>query len=141
MDALKISLVAGAVGALAGVMAGALAMLGTDLSGAPAQEAQPPAPLDRRLGVGAFLLSSHAIAAAALWQLPTVGSCIAAGLGAGWMGAAAAGLIGMLSQPGGGLGMRAAQVLFRAAIGVALLAPLWAYMKILQLQALGTTQA
>lgn len=141
MDGLKLSLVAGAVGALAGVMAGALAMLGTDLSGAGPHEAHPPAPLDRRLGIGAFLLSSHAIAAAALWQLPTVGSCIAAGLGAGWLGAAAAGLIGMLSQPGGSLGMRAVHVFMRAGIGVALLAPLWAYMKILQLQALGTVQA
>lgn len=141
MDGLKISLIAGAVAALAGIMAGALAMLGTDLSGAAPGEGDPPAPLDQRLGVGAFLLSSHAITAAALWQLPTVGSCIAAGLGAGWMGAAAAGLIGMLSQPTGNLGMRAVHVVVRAAIGVALLSPLWAYVKIMQFQALGTVHA
>jgi len=139
MIGLQASLIAGAVGALAGIMAGALAMLGTDLSGGgPRDEAPPMAPLDRRLAVGAFLLAAHAIAAAAIWQLPTIGACIAAGLGAGWMGAAAAGVVGLFSQPGPGAGMRVVHVLVRAAIGAAMLAPLWAYMKLMQIQALGT---
>ena len=73
MDGLKAALIAGAIASLAGVMAGGLAILGTDISGGSDPNAAP-APLDRRLAVGAFLLSSHAIAAAALWQLPTVGT-------------------------------------------------------------------
>lgn len=137
MDGLKAALIAGAIGSLVGVMAGGLALLGTDLSGAPAGAKPELEPLDRRLAVGAFLLSSHAIAGAALWQLPTVGSCIAAGLGAGWMGAAAAGLVGMLSQPER-IGVRMAHIALRAAVGVGLLAPLWAYIRIMQFQAMGT---
>jgi len=139
MDGLHASLIAGAVGALAGVFAGGLALLGTDLSGA-SQPGDPIAPLDRRLAVGAFLLSSHAIAAAALWQLPQVGSCIAAGLGAGWMGTAAAGLVGMLSSPDR-LGQRFAHIATRVLVGIALLAPLWAYMRLMQMQAMGTLHA
>ncbi len=139
MDALHASLIAGGTGALAGVFAGGLALLGTDLSGS-SHPGDPIAPLDRRLAVGAFLLSSHAIAAAALWQLPTVGSCIAAGLGAGWMGTAAAGLVGMLSSPDR-IGARLAHIASRTAVGVALLAPLWAYMKLMQLQAMGGLHA
>jgi hypothetical protein len=138
MDGLQASLVAGAIGSLAGLMAGGLALLGTDLSGSA--EPQPIAPLDRRLAVGAFLLSSHAIAAAALWQLPTVGSCIAAGLGAGWMGAAAAGLVGMLTQPER-IGVRMAHIALRAVIAVGLLAPLWAYIRVMQFQALDSVHA
>lgn len=137
MDGLKLALIAGAISSLAGVMAGGLALLGTDLTGAAANERAEPAPLDRRLAVGAFLLSSHAIAAAALWQLPTVGSCIAAGLGAGWMGAAAAGLVGMLSQPER-IVVRMAHIAVRAAVGVGLLAPLWAYIRLMQFQAMGS---
>lgn len=141
MDGLQLSLIAGGVGALAGMMAGGLAMLGTDLSGASPHEPRPaPAPLDHRLAVGAFLLSSHAIAAAALWQLPTVGSCIAAGLGAGWAGSAAGGLVGLLSNPER-IGPRMAHVAVRTAIGLGMLAPLWAYIRLMHFQAMGTLHA
>jgi hypothetical protein len=139
MDGLHASLIAGAVGALAGVFSGCLALLGTDLTGA-GQESEATAPLDRRLAIGAFLLSAHAIAAAAIWQLPQIGACIAAGLGAGWMGASAAGLVGLLSQPQR-IWMRAAHIVVRLCIGAALLAPLWAYTRLMQLQAMGATHA
>jgi hypothetical protein len=139
MDGLHASLIAGVMGSLAGVFAGGLALLGTDLSGA-ASPGDPIPPLERRLAVGAFLLSSHAIAAAALWKLPSVGACIAAGLGAGWMGAAAAGMVGMLSRPEH-IASKMAHIATRAAVGVALLAPLWAYMRLMQLQAMGTLHA
>jgi len=134
---LELALLAGSVGSFAGAMAGVLTLTGLDLSGGP--EAAP-APIDRRLAAGAFLLSSHAIAAAAIWQLPTVGSCVAAGLGAGWMGMAAAGLVGMLTR-GDRILVRLAHTGGRAAIGVALLAPLWAYVKIMQAHALPTVIA
>ena len=67
MDGLHASLIAGAMGALAGVFAGGLALLGTDLSGS-SHPGDPIAPLDRRLAVGAFLLSSHAIAGSQQWR-------------------------------------------------------------------------
>ncbi|MBX7249053.1 MAG: hypothetical protein K1X35_08440 [Caulobacteraceae bacterium] len=139
MDGLHASLIAGAVGALAGVFSGCLALLGTDLSGA-AREGDPTAPLDQRLAIGAFLLSSHAIAVAAIWQLPQVGACIAAGLGAGWMGAAAAGAIGLLSQPER-VWLRVTHIVVRLCIGAALLAPLWTYMRLMQMQAMGAMHA
>jgi len=131
MDALQMTLIAGGLGAFAGGMAGVLTLSGTDLTGAGGE----PAPLDRRLALGAYLLASHAVAAGALWQVPTVGSCIAAGLGAGWLGAAAAGLIALLNKPGRTT-WRLAQIAGRLAIGLTMLAPLWAYVKIMQAQAL-----
>lgn len=134
MSGLEWSLIAGGLGAFAGAMAGVLSIGGSSFGSLDAE----PVALDRRLTIGAFLLSSHAIAAASLWQLPQVGACIAAGLGAGWMGAAAAGLVGMLTQTDR-IGMRMAQISLRAAIGLSLLAPLWAYVKILNMGAAGPT--
>lgn len=138
MVGLHASLLAGGVGAFAGAMAGVLTLIGVELLG-PGAPGAPAAPLDRRLAVGAYLLSSHVIAAAAIWQMPTVGSCIAAGLGAGWMGAAAAGMVGMMSQADR-IGARMAHIMIRAAIGIALLAPLWAYVRIMQAHAMASAQ-
>lgn len=130
MDALQATLWAGGLGAFAGGMAGVLTIVGTDLSGAG-----EPQPLDQRLGTGAFLLASHAMAAGAIWQVPTVGSCICAGLGAGWLGAAAAGAVAMLTRPGP-VGPRAVSIAARVLVGLSMLAPLWAYVKIIRAQAL-----
>lgn len=136
MSGLEWSLIAGGLGAFAGAMAGVLVISGSAVG--ELEPGTPPAPLDRRLSMGAFLLSSHAIAAAGLWQLPTVGSCLAAGLGAGWMGAAAAGLVGMLTQTDR-IGLRMAHIVLRACVGVTLLAPLWAYVKLLSIGDVGPT--
>ena len=75
--------------------------------------------------------------AAALWRLPSVGSCIAAGLGAGWMGAAAAGVIGLVTMPDR-IAHRLGHIVARFFVGVCLLAPLWAYIKLMQMQPIGT---
>ncbi|HYE43035.1 MAG TPA: hypothetical protein VEA15_06530 [Caulobacteraceae bacterium] len=136
MSGLEWSLVAGGLGAFAGAMAGVLVISGSTVG--DLEPGAAPAPLDRRLSIGAFLLSSHAIAAAGLWQLPTVGSCLAAGLGAGWMGAAAAGLVGMLTQTDK-IGLRMSHIVLRACVGVTLLAPLWAYVKLLAVGDVGPT--
>lgn len=138
MSGLEWSLVAGGLGAFAGGMAGMLTIGGSDL--ASLEPGAPPAPLERRLAAGAFLLSSHAIAAAGLWQLPTVGSCLAASLGAGWMGAAAAGLVAMLTRTDR-IGLRMAHIALRACVGITLLAPLWAYVKLLSVHDVGPTMA
>ena len=81
--------------------------------------------------VGAYLLGSHGVTAAALWQAPKIGSCMAAALGAGWLGAAAAGLIALMAAPERP-GRRAAAAAFRAAVGFALLAPLWGYVQLMR---------
>lgn len=136
MGGLEWSLVAGGMGAFAGAMFGVLTIGGADLFSVTGERGA--APLDRRLAIGAFLLSSHAIAAAGLWQLPTVGSCLAAALGAGWMGAAAAGLVAMMSQTDQ-IGLRMAHVVLRACVGLTLLAPLWAYVKLMRMVDVGPT--
>ncbi len=134
---LQAALLAGGFGAFAGAMAGVLTLIGVEI--APVRRETQPEPLDRRLSTGAFLLASHAIAAAAVWQVPTVGACIAAGLGAGWMGGAAAGLVGMMTQADR-IGLRMLHIAARAGVGLALLAPLWAYVRIMNAHAMGPVQ-
>jgi hypothetical protein len=129
MTSLEISILAGGVAAFAGALTGVMALSGAmtpDLSGG-----QGKASLDGRLTLGSYLLASHAITAAALWQAPTIGSCLAASLGAGWLGAAAASLIAMMSQPDRPV-RRIAHTAFRAAVGFALVSPLWSYVEIMK---------
>jgi hypothetical protein len=140
IPALEAALLAGGVAAFAGAMVGAMILGGQLRLSSPDTPSEPPLPLDARLAIGAFLLASHAIAAASLWQVPTIGACLAAGLGTGWIGAAAAGLIGLMSRPQP-FRRRLAGVAFRAATGFALIAPLWGYVTIMRVHAMGALGA
>ena len=137
---LHAALIAGGLASFAGALTGALIVSGHRrvwriADGGDAAE-------ELRFSVGAFLLGAHAVSAAALWQIPTIGACIAAGLGFGWVGAAVGVLIGLMRRPSQpGPQARAARAAFQAAIGFALLAPLWAYVEIMRLHAIGATGA
>jgi hypothetical protein len=61
-------------------------------------------------------------------------------LGAGWIGTAAAGLIGLIAQYDR-LRDRVMGVVFRAALGFGLFAPLWAYVRVMQMHALVSVPA
>jgi hypothetical protein len=89
VSGLEIALVLGGLAAFAGAAVGMLALGGWD-----AADLGFSPPSGQRLTIGAYLLASHAVTAATLWQAPKIGSCLAAGLGAGWLGAAAAGADG-----------------------------------------------
>lgn len=134
MTGLEGSLAVGGLTAFAGAMVGVMTLGGNMPSDTPADEAGPQ-PLDRRLTVGAYLLAAHAVAAAGLWQVPTIGACLAASLGAGWIGAGAAGLVGLMSRHDH-LRRRVLTVVFRLALGFGLFAPLWAYVRLMQMHAL-----
>ena len=133
--ALQASLIAGGMASFVGALAGVMIIGGrlpTALSVGWSTPDAPLPPLDQRLNVGGFLLAAHAITAAALWQAPTLGSCFAAGLGAGWIGAAAAGLVGLMGRTDR-LNHRVASVVFGAMVGFALMAPLWAYVQVMRM--------
>lgn len=131
MSGLEIALVLGGLAAFAGAVTGMLTLGGWD-----AADLGFSPPSSQRLTVGAYLLASHAVTAAALWQAPKIGSCLAAGLGAGWLGAAAAGLIALMAAPERP-GKRAAAAGFRALVGLALLAPLWGYVQLMRAASAG----
>ncbi len=135
MAALQAALVAGGMGAFAGALVGALTLGGRSTAGIAIPDAASLS-FDQRISIGAFLLAGHVVAAAALWQLPTVGSCFAGGLGAGWIGAAAAGLVGLMRQSDN-LPRRLLDLGFRLVVGFTLMAPLWAYVQILYRHAPG----
>ncbi|MBC6982587.1 hypothetical protein [Caulobacter sp. 17J80-11] len=126
MSGLEIALVLGGLAAFAGAAVGMLALGGWD-----AADLGFSPPSGQRLTIGAYLLASHAVTAATLWQAPKIGSCLAASLGAGWLGAAAAGLIALAAAPANPA-KRARAAAFRAAMGLALLAPLWAYVQLIR---------
>jgi hypothetical protein len=134
MRPLDAALLAGGAAAFAGALVGVLA-----LSGKLSLEAKTPgAPhptMESRLSLGSFLLASHALAAATLWQAPTVGACMAAALGAGWIASAAAGLVVLMSKTDR-VSRRSLAIALRAAVGFALLSPLWAYVQVMRLHAL-----
>lgn len=129
MTALDASLLSGGIAAFAGAFAGVMALSGLLTIETGGAAGRPS--LDARLTVGAFLLAGHALTAAALWQAPTIGACMAASLAAGWLGAAAAGLIGLMSASERAL-QRMLVVAFRALVGFALAAPLWSYLEIIK---------
>jgi hypothetical protein len=132
---LAAALLAGEIAAFLGALIGVLALTGVEVL-RPAVEGAPRPPLDVRLTVGAFLLAAHALTAASLLQAPKIGACLAAALGAGWMGAAAAGAVVLTLRPDR-IGRRAAAAALRAAMGFALLSPLWAYVQLIRLHAMG----
>jgi hypothetical protein len=140
IPALEVALLAGGIAAFAGAMTGAMILGGQIRLSSPDASQEPPLPLDTRLAMGAFLLASHAIAAASLWQVPTIGACLAAGLGTGWIGAAAAALVGLMTRPQP-FKRRLAGAAFRAAVGLALVAPLWGYVTIMRMHAMGALGA
>lgn len=127
-QALQSALLAGGIAAFVGAMTGALFLAGADPFRLGGGEAASRA---TRLQVGTFLLSAHVTAAATLWVAPKIGACVAAGLGAGWLGAAAAGVL-LLAEAERGLARRALTVLFQAAMGVCLWSPLWAWLRVLK---------
>ena len=138
-QALQMAIFGGGVAAFAGAMVGVMILAGTLRIGAPTPDGSKPE-MDGRLTVGAFLLASHAIAAASLWQFPTIGACIAAGLGAGWIGMAAGGLVALMGQPDR-VKARVGGVALRAAVGFGLIAPLWAYAQIMRVHAMNAIGA
>jgi hypothetical protein len=79
--------------------------------------------------LGGALLLGHAATLATLAQSPSIGACLAAGLGAGWFGAAAGRGIGALVE------RRAAPDLlrigFEALMGLVLWQPLWTYLRLI----------
>jgi hypothetical protein len=139
MTPLNAALLAGGAAAFAGALAGVLALSGA-LSLEPRTPAATPLSHEGRRSLGAFLLASHAVAAAALWQVPTVGACMAASLGAGWIAASTASFLTMLTR-NDHLVRRSVTVAARAALGVALLSPLWAYVQVMRLHIMGTLSA
>ncbi len=139
MKPLDAALLSGGMAAFAGAMAGILALNGS-LGLAPRAQGAPLPPLEARWGLGAFLLASHAVVAAALWQAPTVGACMGASLGAGWIAAAAAGLVALMFNPDQAP-RRGLAIAFRAAMGFALFAPLWAYIQVMKMPVMGGINA
>jgi hypothetical protein len=131
MKPIDAALLSGGVAAFAGAMTGILALSGA-IGLTMRAPGTPIAPPEARWGLGGFLLASHAITAAALWQAPTVGSCMAASLGAGWIAAAAAGLVALMLKTDQAP-RRAVAIAIRAAIGFALFAPLWAYIQLMRM--------
>lgn len=132
-QALKTAMLAGIVASVAGAFLGALLLAGVDPmrlgrsgGGAPDQGV--------RLQVGTFLMAAHVAAAAALLVAPKVGSCVAAGLGAGWIGAAAGGFV-LLAAAERNLAARLGAALFQAAMGAAMWAPLWTFLRVLRAHA------
>jgi hypothetical protein len=90
----------------------------------------PEAPGGARvLGVG--MLLGHAAALATLAQTPGIGSCMAAGLGSVWFGAAAGRAIGAVVERRHSLGMLA-RIGAEAVMGVLLWAPLWNYLRLIR---------
>jgi hypothetical protein len=124
---LEYALIAGGAAAFAGAAAGVIAF-SADVLGAGAL------PRQARMTLGSWILASHAITAAALWQSPKIGACMAAALGAGWIGASVASLAGMAASERG-FAKAAGAAALRAGLGAALLAPLWAYVQIIRLHA------
>jgi hypothetical protein len=139
MHGLAAALLAGEIAAFAGALMGVLALTGVEIL-RPGEPDAPRQPLDVRYGVGAFLLAAHVLTAAALLQAPKIGACLAASLGAGWMGAAAAGAVALSVQQTR-MGRRAATVALRTALGFALLSPLWAYLQLIHAAALRSIAA
>lgn len=131
-QALKAALLAGALAAVAGAFAGALLLGGMDLLRlAPKGERPSQA---TRVQVGTFLLTAHVVAAATLWVVPQVGSCVAAALGSGWIGAAAGSFV-LLASAERDLLRRLLAGLLQGALGVALWSPLWTFLKIMRAHA------
>jgi hypothetical protein len=123
---LQLSMVASGVGAFVGAYALMHPAVGRVLTGLGAEPAEPGGV--RALG-GAMLLG-HAAALAALAQSPAIGSCLAAGLGSAWFGAAAGRAISSVVE------RRAPKALlrigFEAVMGVLMWAPLWHYLRLIR---------
>jgi hypothetical protein len=139
MKPLEAALLAGGLAAFAGGVTGVLALAGAVGLEPRAPDAAFPS-REYRLSLGAFLLASHAVVAVGLWRMPTVGACMAASLGAGWMAAAAAAFVAMLASQDR-LTRRAFAIACRAAIGFALMSPLWAYLQLIRLHVLSGVTA
>lgn len=122
------ALMAAGVASFLGALAGAMTLGGADplsvFSGT-----KPP--WSARLYIGMFLLVSHAVTAGALVEVPKIGSCLAAALGLGWLGAGAAGLV-LLAKAERALARRALAVAFQGGVGACLVWPLWAYLEIIR---------
>lgn len=131
-QALRTALFAGAAAAVAGAFAGALLLGGLDLLRTGARHAPT-----LRIQVGTFLLAAHVVAAATLWVVPQVGSCVAAALGSGWIGAAAGNLV-LLAAAERGLLARLIAGLVQAGMGLALWAPLWAFIRVMKAHSMPT---
>ncbi|HTK36666.1 MAG TPA: hypothetical protein VL358_15455 [Caulobacteraceae bacterium] len=129
---LQLSIAASGVGAFIGGYALMRPGGGKALTGMGFDPGEPAAA--RTLG-GAMLLG-HAAALATLAQTPGIGSCMAAGLGSAWFGAAAGRAISAVVDR-----RRNAEVLLRigleALMGVLLWAPLWGYLRLLRHAARG----
>ncbi len=80
--------------------------------------------------LGGALLLGHAATLATLAQAAPIGSCLAAGLGAGWFGAAAGRSIGAMVERGGPRPLL--RIGFEAAMGLLLWAPLWTYLRMIR---------
>lgn len=126
--ALKLALACAGVAAFLGGCVGALMIAAARRGAASGVLAAGPA-------AGGFVLGAHAAAVAALWDAPTIGACLAAALGAGWVGAAAAALTNALLvrpfRP-----RRAGAALAMAVLGAAHLFPLWVYVAIMRMHAM-----
>lgn len=132
-QALNAALWAATCAATAGAFSGAALLTGADLFRAASAGERLPAAV--RIQAGAFLLAAHVVAAATLLVVPKVGSCVAAGLGSGWFGAAAGGLL-VLAGAERGLLRRLLVATFQGVMGVCLWSPLWTYVKVMQAHAL-----
>lgn len=131
-QALKTALLAGALAAVAGAFAGALLLAGSDLLrlGPKGERLSQTT----RVQVGTFLMTAHVVATATLWVVPQVGSCVAAALGSGWIGAAAGSFL-LLAGAERDLLRRLLAGVVQAALGVALWSPLWAFLKVMRAHA------
>ena len=86
--------------------------------------------------LAAARFTSHAAALAVLWTAPAIGACFAAGIGCGWLGAAAGRAISLVRDH-----RHARTDLLRIAgalvMGLVLWAPLWLYLKAIEAAANG----
>ena len=81
--------------------------------------------------LGGALLVGHAAALAALAQSPAIGSCLAAGLGSAWFGAAAGRAIAAVVERRRGPKMLL-RILFEGLVGALLWGPLWHYLRLIR---------
>ena len=124
---LPLSIAASGVGAFVG---GYSLMHPGGSAGLTGVSVDPTEPGGMRALGGAMLLG-HAAALATLAQSPAIGSCMAAGLGTAWLGAAAGRAISAVIErrrdPRAVL-----RILFEGLMGVLLWAPLWHYLRLIR---------
>jgi hypothetical protein len=133
MAALEISLRFAALLTLVGAVIGAYGLIAPRaIAGLSGQRTNPDeTPFTALRGAFGGMLLMHAASFTALIEAPKIGSCLAAAVGAGWLGRSAGRAIASL------LARRTPRrqmilLLTEAFVGIALWAPLWIYLDLIR---------